>query len=152
MIQAIYGPLTPKYADYMHDIRASGVHLKNILNDILDLSKIDAGGVELRAETVSLPEVGESCRRIIAPLAEKAGVDLSFESLTHLPLFLLDETRFKQILINIVTNAVKFTLPGGSVTVDAVFGDGGMDHPGERFRHRHDGRGDRLGVAAFPSG
>jgi signal transduction histidine kinase len=120
MIQGVYGPLTAKYGEYMHDIRGSGVHLKDILNDILDLSKIDSGGMELRAENVSLAAMGEACRRIIAPLAEKAGVQLSVELAEDLPAFRLDPTRFKQTLINIISNAVKFTPPGGSVAVRAA--------------------------------
>ena len=120
MIQGIYGPLATKYAEYMHDIRGSGVHLKDILNDILDLSKIDAGGMELRTEHASLAAIGEACRRIIAPLAEKAGIRLSFEIAEELPAFRLDSTRFKQTLINIISNAVKFTQPGGAVKVHAA--------------------------------
>jgi signal transduction histidine kinase len=120
MIQGIYGPLTEKYAEYMQDIRASGVHLKDILNDILDLAKIDAGGVELRTEIVSLAEMSEACRRIIAPLAERAGVTLILEVGNDLPAFRLDPTRFKQTLINIVSNAVKFTSVGGYVKVCAA--------------------------------
>ena len=120
MIQGIHGELTAKYAEYMHDIRGSGVHLKDILNDILDLSKIDAGGMALNAENVCLAEVGEACRRIIAPLAEKAGIQLSVELARELPSFRLDATRFKQALINIISNAVKFTPPGGAVTVRAA--------------------------------
>jgi signal transduction histidine kinase len=120
MIQGIYGQLLPKYIEYMQDIRGSGVHLKDILNDILDLSKIDAGGMALNAETVSLVEMGEACRRIIAPLAEKAGVQLSVAIAEELPPFQLDATRFKQTLINVISNAVKFTLPGGTVTVSAT--------------------------------
>lgn len=124
MIQGICGPLSEKYAEYMLDIRASGLHLKDILNDILDLSKIDSGGMELRAENVSLAAMGEACRRIIAPLAEKAGVHLSVEIAEDLPVFRLDPTRFRQTLINIISNAVKFTPLGGGVTVHAVLGSG----------------------------
>jgi signal transduction histidine kinase len=120
MIQGVYGPLTAKYAEYIHDIRGSGVHLKDILNDILDLSKIDAGGMELRAENVSLAAMGEGCRGIIAPLAQKAGVNLSVEIAKELPDFNLDPTRFKQTLINIISNAVKFTPAGGGVAVRAA--------------------------------
>jgi signal transduction histidine kinase len=120
MIQGLYGPLMEKYAEYMHDIRSSGVHLKDILNDILDLSKIDAGAMELRTENVSLTVMGETCRRIFAPLAEKAGVHLSVDIAEDLPAFRLDPTRFRQTLINIISNAVKFTPPGGGVTVRAA--------------------------------
>lgn len=119
MIEGIYGRLNEKYAGYMKDIRASGMHLKDILNDILDLSKIDAGTMELQAQPVSLEEIGESCRRIMAPLAEKAGVELRFNIARDLPSFQLDPTRFRQTLINIVSNAVKFTPPGGKVVVRA---------------------------------
>ena len=85
MIAGLYGSLAAKHAEYVHDIRASGVHLKDILNDILDLSKIDAGGMTLHAECVSLDQMGEACRRIIAPLAEKAGIRLSSRSTRRFP-------------------------------------------------------------------
>lgn len=120
MIHKICGELTEKYVEYAQDIRASGVHLKEILNDILDLSKIDAGGMTLHTEIVSLVETAEDCRRIISPLAEKAGVMLAFNIPGDLPLFQLDRTRFKQTMINIVSNAIKFTMPGGTVTVRAM--------------------------------
>jgi signal transduction histidine kinase len=119
MIHELYGPLTAKYSEYVHDIRASGIHLKDILNDILDLSKIDAGGMELHTEQVSLAELGEECRRIMSPLAEKAEVKLHVGLQDDLPPFMLDRTRFKQTLINILSNAVKFTLPGGVVKMAA---------------------------------
>lgn len=120
MIQGVHGPLPDSYADYMHDIRTSGVHLKDILNDILDLSKIDAGALELCTRSVSLAETGEICRRILAPLAQKSGVEMSFDIAGDLPFFELDATRFKQTLINIVSNALKFTPSGGRVTVSAT--------------------------------
>jgi signal transduction histidine kinase len=119
MIAALFGPLTQKYLEYARDINAAGTHLKNVLNDILDLSKIDAGAMQLRAEPTALEEIADSCRRIITPLAAAARVNLSFTLPETLPLFRLDRTRFTQALINIVSNAVKFTPEGGRVTVTA---------------------------------
>jgi signal transduction histidine kinase len=120
MLQGIGGALTGQHEGYMRDVHASGTHLKDILNDILDISKIDAGAMELYARPVSLAETADLCRRIAAPLAEAGSVHLRFAIPENLPLFNLDPTRFKQSLLNIVSNAVKFTPRGGEVEVAAT--------------------------------
>jgi signal transduction histidine kinase len=119
MLGGVYGPLNDKYAEYAGDIRSSGVHLKNILNDILDLSKIDAGAMQIYPRPVSLAETAEACRRIVTPMAEAGGVVLSIVIQDRMPLFELDPTRFQQALLNILSNAVKFTPRDGHVEVRA---------------------------------
>jgi signal transduction histidine kinase len=121
MLSNIGGTLSPRHSEYMDDIRASGTHLKDILNDILDISKIDAGAMELYRRPVSLAEISEMCHRIVSPLAQNGDVDLTCAVSPDLPFFSLDPTRFKQTLLNIVSNAVKFTPRGGSVRVTAEF-------------------------------
>ena len=120
MLGGVFGPLAEKYTEYARDIRNSGVHLKNILNDILDLSKIDAGAMQIYPRPVSLVEVGEACGRIVAPLAAAGEVDISILISEKLPLFNLDPTRFQQALLNVLANAVKFTPRHGRVELSAV--------------------------------
>ncbi len=119
MLAGVFGELGDKYAEYARDIRDSGVHLKNILNDILDLSKIDAGAMQLYPRPVSLAQTAEACGRIVVPLAASGGVTLCIAISESLPLFNLDPTRFQQVLLNIMSNAVKFTPRDGRVEVHA---------------------------------
>jgi signal transduction histidine kinase len=120
MGQALMGPLDAKYRDYASEIHGAGRHLLDIINDILDLSKIEAGRLELREETLELREVVAACRRVVSPRAETAGVTLSFDLRPGLPLVRADELRLKQIVLNVLTNAVKFTPAGGTVSLSAA--------------------------------
>ncbi|HLJ20601.1 MAG TPA: HAMP domain-containing sensor histidine kinase, partial [Stellaceae bacterium] len=112
---ALVGPLSARYRDYASDVQASGKHLLAIINDILDLSKIEAGRLELQESTVALAELLEACRRIVVEAADAAGVRLEIEP-TDVALR-VDELRLKQVLINLLSNAVKFTPKGGRVSV-----------------------------------
>ncbi|MGQ0742168.1 MAG: ATP-binding protein [Alphaproteobacteria bacterium] len=111
------GPLDAKYRAYAQDIHESGRHLMSILNDILDMSKVEAGRMELRNEPVCMAEIVAACKRIIAPTAEANGVTLAFDLPQMLPLLRSDQVRLKQILLNLISNAVKFTPREGNVTV-----------------------------------
>ena len=119
MREQVMGPIPERYRGYAADINSSGTHLKNILNDILDLTKIKMGALELRDEIVNLPDLTEACRNIITPLADKSGVNLSFHAAKELPALRADATRLKKILLNLISNAVKFTESGGTVSVRA---------------------------------
>lgn len=119
MRDAIMGPLAPRYRDYAGDINTSARHLQAIINDILDISKVENGRLELREEAVSIGETIEACRRIVRPMAETANVSLSFDMPDPLPLIRADRVRFKQILLNLISNAVKFTPAGGRVDLSA---------------------------------
>jgi PAS domain S-box-containing protein len=116
---AANGPLDASYREYGGDINESGRHLQNIINDILDISKIEGGRLELRDEIVSIGEIAEACRRIVAAMAEVAGVSLSINVPGSLPLIRSDRIRFQQILLNLMSNAVKFTPSGGRVSLSA---------------------------------
>jgi protein-histidine pros-kinase len=116
---AFIGPLDARYRDYGGYINESGRHLQNIINDILDISKIEGGRLELRNEVVSIGETAEACRRIVEAMARAADVSLSVNVSGSLPPIRSDQLRFQQILLNLMSNAVKFTPAGGRVMVSA---------------------------------
>jgi PAS domain S-box-containing protein len=104
-----------EYANYIHQ---SGRHLHEIINDILDLAKVDAGRFELRTETRVDPcRIAEACLALVRGPAEDGGVRLVYEAAKNLPLLVADSTRLKQILLNLLSNAIKFTPPGGSAAI-----------------------------------
>ena len=114
----ISGPLLPKQQEYSRFIRQSGDHLHKVINDILDLAKVDAGKLELREEEgIDSVQIIESCTQLIASQAREAEIVLSVETGEGLPLLIVDSTRVKQILLNLLSNAVKFTAAGGHVVV-----------------------------------
>jgi protein-histidine pros-kinase len=122
---AVIGPLDARYQEYAGDINGAGLHLQNIINDILDISKIEGGRLELREEIVAIGDTIETCRRIVAAMAQKAGVTLAINNSGFLPLIRADDVRFQQILLNLMSNAVKFTPSGGRVSVStAIEADG----------------------------
>jgi two-component system cell cycle sensor histidine kinase PleC len=113
--------------DYAHDIRRSGVHLLELINDILDMSKIEAGRQQFTDEPIDLEELGEVCARMLASRAQDGGVVLKPEIPAYLPLLRADRRSVKQVLLNLLSNAVKFTPPGGEVSLRvALHGDGGL--------------------------
>ncbi len=120
MSQELFGPIGhEQYHEYITDIRESGEHLLSIINDILDVSRAEAGLIELFEEEVSLPPLVESSTRLIQPRAKQQNVEVRAEIQPNLPQVRLDERRIKQVLINLLSNAVKFTDPGGRITVTA---------------------------------
>ena len=113
------GAVDARYREYANDINESGRHLQAIINDILDISQIGGGGLKLREEPIPIEETIDSCRRVIAAMAHKAGVTLSVEIPRMLPLIRGDQMRIKQVLLNLMSNAVKFTPAGGRVSISA---------------------------------
>jgi signal transduction histidine kinase len=114
----MFGPHTnPSYKQYAADIRDSGAHLLEIINDILDVSKIEAGKVELREEAVAVDKLVEAALTLVRERAEEGGLTL-VNKVEAGPLLMADPRLLKQILVNLLSNAVKFTPMGGKVTVD----------------------------------
>ena len=112
----LYGPVgDDRYKQYAQDIHNSGDHLLSIINDILDLSKIEAGQSELNEDEVDLAKMIASIRRIMHERAAAAGISFICESGEGLPWILADRRALKQILLNLLSNAVKFTPRGGRV-------------------------------------
>ena len=101
---------------FLNQIMTSGKHLLGLINDILDLSKVEAGQMELRLATVSVPEVVEQVVRTVEPLTAKKSIELT-ASLTDAGEILADGGKLKQMLLNLVSNAIKFTPEGGTVTI-----------------------------------
>jgi PAS domain S-box-containing protein len=103
--------------EFMKNINVSGKHLQQIINDILDLSKIEAGKMELHIASYPVSYFKESVERLLAvPLREKE-VNIAFDLTPEIDELVVDQTRFKQILVNLVSNAVKFSHPHGTVTI-----------------------------------
>jgi signal transduction histidine kinase len=121
-----YGPLTAKQKEYVEDIRSSGKHLLDVISDILDMSKIETGKLELREADVELTEVVQACLPLIRERAQEGEVALRVD-LPSRPVFVrVDETRFRQIVLNLLSNAVKFTAAGGQVAVIATCNHDGL--------------------------
>jgi two-component system, cell cycle sensor histidine kinase PleC len=124
----LFGPLNvPQYLDYAGDIYDSGVHLLDIINDILDLSKVEAGKLELSEEEVDVKDVVGAVLHLIRGRDEATGVMLVQEMPSDLPLLFADKRKLKQMLLNLLTNAFKFTAEGGTADVSArIEDDGGL--------------------------
>jgi PAS domain S-box-containing protein len=116
--RGITGLLSPKQAEYAQLIRQSGEHLHELINDILDLAKVDAGKFELHEEDEVEPHrIVEACVCLMKDRADAGMLCLSTEIEERLPLLVADPTRLKQILLNLLSNAIKFTEPGGAVAI-----------------------------------
>lgn len=114
----LFGPLgNDKYADYGRDIHDSGVHLLDIINDILDLSKAEAGKLSLKLEAFDVAEALRKCEHIMRERAMEGRLSLSFEAPDDLPPMVADRVRFIQVMLNILSNAIKFTEADGRVTL-----------------------------------
>ena len=114
----LFGPVgTPRYADYARDIWNSGTHLLQIINDLLDLSKLDAGKQELHESAVSLLQVIEESLRLVRERAVSAAIDVRIELVEGMPNLRADERMLKQILINLLSNSIKFTPRGGRISI-----------------------------------
>ncbi len=118
--QETFGPLNnDKYLEYINCIHASGEHLLELINDILDVAAIEAGKLELNLEEVNISFLIEACLRLMRPRAETAGILISNEIDPGMPAINVDERRIKQVFLNILSNAVKFTENGGEVHIGA---------------------------------
>ena len=116
----LIGELTAKQTEYMRDIHSSGHHLLSLINDILDLSKIEAGRMELMVSSFNLPIALENAVTLVRERANRHGLKLELKIDERLEDFTADERKFKQILLNLLSNALKFTPEGGSISVNAA--------------------------------
>jgi len=120
MRDAVLGPLDSRYQDYANDIHGSGAYLLRLINDILDTSKIDAGQMHLDQDRIDLVELVGECERLLLDRAHDGGVSVAYEIGRSLPLIVGDRLRIKQVLLNLLVNAIKFTPAGGTVRLSAV--------------------------------
>ena len=107
----------PTYKEYANDIHQSGQHLLNLINEILDISRIEAGRYELNEGPVSLAGVAEDCHRLMRLRAENKGLKIVEAFAPNLPQIWADERAIRQICLNLLSNAIKFTPSGGTVTL-----------------------------------
>ena len=122
--ERMFGELNDKQADYLKDIHESGKHLLSLINDILDLSKIEAGRMDLEVSTFDLPSALSNAMTLVRERAQRHSIELSLDVDERLGAFDADERKFKQIVVNLLSNAVKFTPDGGRVDVSARKYDG----------------------------
>jgi signal transduction histidine kinase/HAMP domain-containing protein len=119
LLERLFGELNEKQDDYLKDIHSSGRHLLNLINDILDLSKVEAGRMELDASTFDVPMAIANAMTLIRERAQRHGIALGQHLDPQIGEIVADERKFKQILLNLLSNAVKFTPDGGRVEVRA---------------------------------
>jgi two-component system cell cycle sensor histidine kinase PleC len=117
MQQALFGPIGhPKYQEYARDIYASGSYLLEVINDILDMSKIEAGRMSLDVDTIDVADIVEDSMKVVSQAAAERNIALGRHGPQHLTLE-ADRRALKQVFLNLLSNAVKFTRDGGSVDV-----------------------------------
>jgi two-component system, cell cycle sensor histidine kinase PleC len=127
----------PAYKDYANDIHNSGVHLLGLINEILDLSRIEAGRYELNEESVSLVQVAEECRHLLKLRASNRGITIHDMFEPDMPRLWADERAVRQICLNLLSNAIKFTPQGGEVWLKVGWTAAG----GQYFSARDNGPG-----------
>jgi GAF domain-containing protein len=125
--ERMFGEVNEKQAEYLKDIHESGRHLLSLINDILDLSKIEAGRMELELSSFDLPSAVSNAMTLVRERAQRHGIQLGLEMDPGVGELQADERKVKQILLNLLSNAVKFTPDGGKVDVCARKADGKIE-------------------------
>jgi len=125
--ERLFGELNEKQAEYTDDILSSGRHLLSLINEILDLSKVEAGRMELELSTFDLPLAIDNARTVVRERATKHGINLDVTVDERLGDFMGDERKIKQVLLNLLSNAVKFTPEGGRIGIKATQADGSVE-------------------------
>jgi signal transduction histidine kinase len=124
LLERMFGEMNEKQEDYLKDIHSSGKHLLSLINDILDLAKVEAGRMELNLGNFDLPTAIDNALTLIRERAARHGITLSVDVDSRLGELNADERKLKQILLNLLSNAVKFTPEGGRIKVGArLLGD-----------------------------
>jgi signal transduction histidine kinase len=124
LLERMFGELNAKQDDYLKDIHSSGRHLLSLINDILDLSKIEAGRMELEPSSFELAAALSNAMTLVRERAQRHSIVMGQQVDAQLGEIVADERKFKQILVNLLTNAVKFTPDGGRIDVIARREDG----------------------------
>jgi signal transduction histidine kinase len=119
LLERLFGELNEKQDEYLKDIHTSGRHLLSLINDVLDLSKVEAGRMELELSTFDLAAALANAMTLVRERAQRHGIMLGQQVDAKLGEIVADERKFKQILLNLLSNAVKFTPDGGRIDVGA---------------------------------
>jgi GAF domain-containing protein len=127
LVDRMFGELNEKQAEYLKDIHASGQHLLSLINDILDLSKIEAGRMELELAAFDLPTAIDNALTLVRERAGRRGITLGCEIDERVGMIPGDERKVKQVLLNILSNALKFTPEGGRIDVRAALKEGTVE-------------------------
>jgi PAS domain S-box-containing protein len=126
MAEQRFGPIgNERYREYLKDIQASGAHLISLINDLLDLSKIEAGKLDLSFASVDLNDIASQCMAIMQPQANRERIIIRTSLAPHLPPVVADARSIRQIVLNLLSNSIKFTPPGGQVIVSTALADTG---------------------------
>jgi signal transduction histidine kinase len=120
LLERMFGEVNPKQEEYLNDILSSGKHLLSLINDILDLSKIEAGRMELEAQPFDLPAALDNALTLIRERAARHSIGLEVHVDPRIGEIVADERKVKQVLLNLLSNAVKFTGEGGKITMSAA--------------------------------
>ncbi|MPM80122.1 Histidine protein kinase DivJ [bioreactor metagenome] len=112
-----FGPLNDRQEKYLNNISMSGKHLLKLIEDILDLSKVEAGKMEFNPEEFSVPETFREIEAVLTPLAAKKNIKLVWETENGLKIIRADRTKLKQILYNLIDNAIKFSPENGLIEI-----------------------------------
>ena len=140
-----FGPVgSPKYFEYVKDINDSGKHLLELINDVLDLSKIEAGMLELHERNVDVSRVIRSCLTLVKERAKRQGVEIESDVSNEMKALFADERSLKQIFLNLLTNAIKFTPAGGKVTIRI------WSHPVDGYMFRFADTGIGIAIEDIP--
>jgi signal transduction histidine kinase len=127
LTERMFGELNEKQEEYLKDIYASGTHLLSLINDILDLSKIEAGRMELELTDFDLPTALDNALTLVRERAGRRSLTLQMSVDERLGEVRADERKFRQVVLNLLSNAIKFTPEGGRIEVGAVLRDGSIE-------------------------
>jgi signal transduction histidine kinase len=126
MIEERFGPVeNERYREYLRDIRTSGEHVVSLINDLLDISKIEAGRLDLSFAAVPLNDLVRECMGLMQPQANRAHVVLRSSLSKDVPAIVADQRTLRQIVLNLLSNSVKFTAPGGQVIASTSLAETG---------------------------
>src|SRR6185369_8037447 len=124
LLERIYGPLNEKQVEGIERTQKAARHLLELVNDVLDLSKIEAGKIDLRLQPVEFPGLIEDLMVTVRPLADEHGAKLTLDAADHEVKVISDPRRLRQILLNLLSNAIKFGR-GRPISISCSAGDGG---------------------------
>jgi signal transduction histidine kinase len=126
MKMEMFGALSPRYLDYAEKIHASGAHLHDLINDVLDLSRVESGKHEIFEESVEPARIVETCVAMMSARAKAAQIELLDSVPQRLPALRADQRAMKQVLLNLLSNAIKYTPAGGTVLISLDVGTDGL--------------------------